>query len=405
MATNNSINAPLPVTVDKGGSGNTSFTAYSVVCAGTSTTGPFTNVTGVGNAGDILTSNGAGVYPEWLPPTTTIPQALTRTDDTNVTLTLGGSPSTALLSATSITAGWSGQLSMARGGTAASLTAANGAVPYSSASAIALLAPGTSGQLFQSGGAGAPNWTTATFPSTASSAGKVLRADGTNWAASTSTFADTYSASTLLYSNGANTVAGLATANNGVLITNGSGVPSIGSKIVTGNLPNGTILQVVSTTKTSVFSTSSSSLTDWTGMSVTIVPVSSSSKILVTVTSGVSSDSDNSFQFASLFFNVNGGGYTQIALGDSSGSATRCWMDASWGFAGGVGGSDYLATEKMISGNFLHTHGQSAGDTLIYKLQVIVTAGGTAYFGRTSSTSDANRSSIPSTITVMEIAA
>jgi len=43
--------------------------------------------------------------------------AITKTDDTNVTLTLGGSPATALLSATSLTLGWSGELSGARGGT------------------------------------------------------------------------------------------------------------------------------------------------------------------------------------------------------------------------------------------------------------------------------------------------
>ena len=43
--------------------------------------------------------------------------ALTKADDTNVTLTLGGSPSTALLAATSITAGWTGQLAVSRGGT------------------------------------------------------------------------------------------------------------------------------------------------------------------------------------------------------------------------------------------------------------------------------------------------
>jgi hypothetical protein len=46
--------------------------------------------------------------------------ALTKTDDTNVTLTLGGSPSTALIQATSLTLGWSGQLSVGRGGTGAS---------------------------------------------------------------------------------------------------------------------------------------------------------------------------------------------------------------------------------------------------------------------------------------------
>lgn len=46
--------------------------------------------------------------------------ALTRTDDTNVTLTLGGSPTTALLAATSITVGWAGTLAASRGGTGVS---------------------------------------------------------------------------------------------------------------------------------------------------------------------------------------------------------------------------------------------------------------------------------------------
>jgi hypothetical protein len=43
--------------------------------------------------------------------------ALTKTDDTNVTLTLGGSPEVALLAATSLTLGWTGILSASRGGT------------------------------------------------------------------------------------------------------------------------------------------------------------------------------------------------------------------------------------------------------------------------------------------------
>lgn len=43
--------------------------------------------------------------------------ALTKADDTNVTLTLGGSPSTALVAATSLTLGWTGTLSVVRGGT------------------------------------------------------------------------------------------------------------------------------------------------------------------------------------------------------------------------------------------------------------------------------------------------
>lgn len=45
---------------------------------------------------------------------TITPAALTKTDDTNVTLTLGGSPTTSLLAATSITVGWTGTLADSR---------------------------------------------------------------------------------------------------------------------------------------------------------------------------------------------------------------------------------------------------------------------------------------------------
>jgi hypothetical protein len=55
--------------------------------------------------------------------------ALTKTDDTNVTLTLGGSPTTALLAATSLTLGWSGTLAVGRGGLGISTTPSNGFLP------------------------------------------------------------------------------------------------------------------------------------------------------------------------------------------------------------------------------------------------------------------------------------
>lgn len=51
--------------------------------------------------------------------------ALTRVNDTNITLTLGGSPTTALLNAASITAGWTGTLAIARGGTGSATANAN----------------------------------------------------------------------------------------------------------------------------------------------------------------------------------------------------------------------------------------------------------------------------------------
>lgn len=75
------------------------------------------------------------------------------------------------------------------------------------------------------------NATTGVRINGAASSGTVLRGDGTNYVASTATFANTYTASNLLYASSANTVTGLATANNSVLVTNGSGVPSLATDI------------------------------------------------------------------------------------------------------------------------------------------------------------------------------
>jgi hypothetical protein len=59
---------------------------------------------------------------------TITPAALTKVDDTNVTLTLGGTPATALLQAASITAGWSGTLADARITSAATWNAKQNAI-------------------------------------------------------------------------------------------------------------------------------------------------------------------------------------------------------------------------------------------------------------------------------------
>ncbi len=53
------------VTVPYGGTGNTTFSAYSVLCAGTTATGAFQNVSGTGSVGDLLISNGPGALPTW----------------------------------------------------------------------------------------------------------------------------------------------------------------------------------------------------------------------------------------------------------------------------------------------------------------------------------------------------
>ena len=157
--------------------------------------------------------------------------------------------------------------------------------------------------------------------------------------------------------------------------------------------PAGSVIQVLQTVKTNVFSTSSTSWIDWTDMNVTITPKSATNKILVTLTSGVSNDTTNNFQYVKLVR-----GTTDIALGDASGSATRCWIDAALATQ-----SFGEVTQKSLTGSFLDSPATTSATT--YKVQVIRTATGTAYFGRTATTIDANRSSIPSVLTVMEVVA
>ncbi len=133
--------------------------------------------------------------------------ALTKTDDTNVTLTLGGSPSTALVNAASLTLGWTGQLGLTRGGTNASLTASNGGIVYSTSTALGILSgTATANQVLLSGSSTTPAWSTATYPATTT-------------------------INQLLYSSSNNTIVGLATANSGVLVTSSGGVPSISSTL------------------------------------------------------------------------------------------------------------------------------------------------------------------------------
>ncbi len=86
------------------------------------------------------------------------PAALTKVDDTNVTLTLGGTPATALLQATSITAGWTGTLSGTRGGTGTN----NGSLTINLGSATTgyVLTSDSSGNAtWQAGGGGSSPWT------------------------------------------------------------------------------------------------------------------------------------------------------------------------------------------------------------------------------------------------------
>ena len=160
-----------------------------------------------GTANQALVTDGAGQlsWASFGAPFT--PAALTSTSDSNVTITLGGTPLTALLQATSITMGWSGLLPISRGGTNTSTL-------------------GSAGQLAQSDGTKYA-WTTATYPATATATGTILRADGTNWVATTATYPATTSINHILYSSANNVIGEIADTIGGVLVSNNTGVPSM----------------------------------------------------------------------------------------------------------------------------------------------------------------------------------
>jgi hypothetical protein len=181
--------------------------SFALSLGGALTTAGALTTSGAFGATFTFTNTTAVTFPTsgTLATTSQIPTgaALTETNDTNVTLTLGGSPSTALVNAASITAGWTGTLAGSRGGLGAAITANNGGIYYSTATNGALLAgTATANQVLLSGSSTTPAWSTATYPATTT-------------------------INQILYSSSANTIAGITTANNGVLITSNTGVPSL----------------------------------------------------------------------------------------------------------------------------------------------------------------------------------
>jgi len=109
-----------------GGTGLTTYTAGDLSYYASGTT--FTKLA-IGATGRFLSSTGSA--PQW-----SAPAALTETDDTNVTMTLGGTPSTALLSSVSMTLGWTGTLAVSRGGTGTGTALTTGSVVFAGASGV-----------------------------------------------------------------------------------------------------------------------------------------------------------------------------------------------------------------------------------------------------------------------------
>lgn len=105
-------------------------------------------------------SAGAVITVGTIPASDITGTALTKTDDTNVTLTLGGAPTTALLTAASLTLGWTGTLAVTRGGTGLSSLTQGDLLYASAANTLSALAKNTSATRYLSntGSSNNPAW-------------------------------------------------------------------------------------------------------------------------------------------------------------------------------------------------------------------------------------------------------
>ena len=143
----------------------------------------------------------------------------------------------------------------------------------------------------------------------------------------------------------------------------------------------GSVLQVKQTAKTDTFSTTSNSFVDVTGLSVSITPSASTSKIMVEFHIGAHTTSIA----AEVRYKIVRGS-TDIGLGDS-GNGTQCTTGATTNATRGEG----------ISMKFLDSPSTTSATT--YKIQASVSGGATLDINKRSSTYSAI-----STITVTEIA-
>jgi hypothetical protein len=155
----------------------------------------------------------------------------------------------------------------------------------------------------------------------------------------------------------------------------------------TNQLPAGSVLQVVSTTKTDTFATTSGTDVNVTGLSASITPQSTSNKILVLVSASFATTTN---QINSITLTRGG---TPIGGGGVVGSRTSAFK------------SSYLTsanTGGMLSGE--HLDSPSTTSSITYQVQA-KTSAGTMTIGISGGDADAaNHPRTSSTITLMEVA-
>jgi hypothetical protein len=153
---------------------------------------------------------------------------------------------------------------------------------------------------------------------------------------------------------------------------------------------SGGVLQVVSTTKTDTFTTTSTSFADVTGLAVTITPSSTTSKILIVVSVNAGANPSGVAEFRLVRDS------TDILLADAAGTRSR----TSFTFYQGLGDNGAAG----VGTNFLDS--PSTTSAITYKITMRSnTSGQIVAVNRTQLDADgAGTTRTTSTITAMEIA-
>jgi hypothetical protein len=224
----------------------------------------------------------------------------------------------------------------------------------------------------------------------------------------------------LIVGSADNTVGRLALGSNGHVLTvdtAGTGVAKVKWAAAPAELPSqsgnsgkflttdgtnpawaaagGKVLQVVSTTKTDTFSTTSTSFTDLTGLSASITPASSGSTILVVASLGavtIASSPSGSYRFAMQVVRDS----TAIGVGAAAGSRTRVGTI--------MADMDTEATNTVMQ-VFLDSPSTTSATT--YKVQVVTSQSNETLSVNTSGadTDNASNYRAASTLTLIEIGA
>jgi hypothetical protein len=262
-------------------------------------------------------------------------------------------------------------------------------------SAIVATTAGSTGQHLQSQGASAdPTWTIATFPATATGTGTILRADGTNWVASTPTYPNAAStAGKVVISDGTNLIMSTPTFPNAsattrkIIVSDGTNwtastetwaTPSTSGNVLTSDGTNWTSAAAASGVKTI--------LTKFTNASTSWSKNASTVWIEILAWGGGGGGGSGRRNITSAAQGGGGGGAgqfirhsfdasvfaspTTVTVGQTANGGAVQTVNASNGFNGTIGNDSSVGTIIIAKGGNFGVGGSAAGGT-----------GGTAWAG------------------------